>query len=628
MTLDINGYNDTFKAFVAFAQGRASGDDIARGSFGENGGLAGHEIHAGTTDRLRNWCNWRREDGEQNANNVTRTLFINAVIDMFGGRDRIPESVKKAMRTNDYGHGKPLTARRILLVKDAIDANGSMRKKALSCFHTPELRQAALDRGYRETELVRLARAVNFYAAAVGCSEEDALAVVAEPGTDANRLLRYGGRFLSNARNFADGLRLVGLFRGWYEGLLAAVAADKEASGGSRHPVHAADDSVTALNASWSTVLPEARLGVERFVFEHIAHDPGANLKATDPEEIFGAGNNLATAFVCQGFGKSAWNTLAQVPHEKRSVIYKSFGLLCVLARNPQQAKVGQGVRHFGTSLNGIVLARLLKNIDRLAELDGQGRLDAETIAAICFPDVAMQGPYKTKALYKALDHIVDEVTDGDDWTAGCRRVAIMQSTGCTAAEAFHADENGIELPQVPYLSAVQTELENLYSVENARDQLEGDLVRPFTYAPVANPEQHLLEDKDCNFNVTFPDGERLTTNSTAQGRANARRVTEKIETLCGRVHPRQMANVMMLLSQAGISILRGGLKSHDISSNEHSPVDFVLEHDAATGDITIRYSSPAGLPFAFSWSSTVRLNGTVTSTPFQFTDNPPLQTH
>ena len=91
MTLDINGYNETFKAFVEFAQARESGDDIARGSFGENGGLAGHEIHAaGADDQLRNWRNWRREGGEQNANNVTRTIFINAIIDMFGGRDRIP----------------------------------------------------------------------------------------------------------------------------------------------------------------------------------------------------------------------------------------------------------------------------------------------------------------------------------------------------------------------------------------------------------------------------------------------------------------------------------------------------------------------------------------------------------
>lgn len=626
MTLDINGYNETFKAFVAFAQGRASGDDIARGSFGENGGLAGHEIQAGTTDRLRGWRNWRREGGEQDANNVTRTLFINAVIDMFGGRERIPESVKKALRSSDYGHGKPLTARRILLVKDAIDANGTMRKKALSCFHAPELRQAALDRGYRETELVRLARAVNFYAAAVGCSEEDALAVVAEPGTDANRLLRYGGRFLSNARNFADGLRLVNMFGTWYGDLLAAVEADKEASGGSRHPVHAAGDSVTALNASWSSVLPEAHLSVERFVFEHLSHDPNANLKATDPEEIFGAEHNPATSFVCQGFGKSAWNTLAQVPHEKRAVLYKSFGMLCILARNPQQARVGQGVRHFGTSLNGIVLARLLKHIDRLSELEAQGRLDAETIAATCFPDVALQGPYKTKALFQALDHIVDQVTDGDDWTAGCRRVAIMQATGCTAEEAFQAYETGIEPPQVPYLSAVQTELGKLDSVENARDQLEGDLVRPFTYSPVAHPEQHLLEEKDCNFNVAFSDGERLATNSTEQGRANAKRVVEKVGALCGRVHPRQTANVMLLLSQAGISILRGGLAPRGIGSNEHSPVDFALEQDAATGDIAIRYSSPAGLPFAFAWSCTVSLNGTVSSTPFQFTDNPPLQ--
>ncbi len=70
MTLDINGYNDTFKAFVSFAQSRESKDDIARGSFGENGALAGHAIPAATTDRLRSWRNWGRNDDEQNANNI------------------------------------------------------------------------------------------------------------------------------------------------------------------------------------------------------------------------------------------------------------------------------------------------------------------------------------------------------------------------------------------------------------------------------------------------------------------------------------------------------------------------------------------------------------------------------
>ena len=79
--------------------------------------------------------------------------------------------------------------------------------------------------------------------------------------------------------------------------------------------------------------------------------------------------------------------------------------------------------------------------------------------------------------------------------------------------------------------------------------------MRHFTYAPAVHSEQHLIEDKDCNFNVAFSDGECLATNSTEQGRANARRVVKKVESLCGRIHPRQTATVMILLSQAGISI-------------------------------------------------------------------------
>lgn len=55
--------------------------------------------------------------------------------------------------------------------------------------------------------------------------------------------------------------------------------------------------------------------------------------------------------------------------------------------------------------------------------------------------------------------------------------------------------------------------------------------------------------------------------------------------------------------------------------SNEHSPVDFTLTKDAETGDVTIHYSSPKSLPFSFEWTATVKQNGYVTTTPFQFHD-------
>ena len=39
---------------------------------------------------------------------------------MFGGEANVPKSVKSAMRLQDYDQGKPLTARRIIAVRDAI----------------------------------------------------------------------------------------------------------------------------------------------------------------------------------------------------------------------------------------------------------------------------------------------------------------------------------------------------------------------------------------------------------------------------------------------------------------------------------------------------------------------------
>ena len=35
------------------------------------------------------------------------------------------------------------------------------------------------------------------------------------------------------------------------------------------------------------------------------------------------------------------------------------------------------------------------------------------------------------------------------------------------------------------------------------------------------------------------------------------------------------------------------------------------LSKDDATGDVTIRYSSPEGLPFSFEWTATVKVDGT-----------------
>lgn len=66
--------------------------------------------------------------------------------------------------------------------------------------------------GYMKSELPKLARAAHFYAQAKNVDETEALREVTRAGSEANRLMNYGGRFLESASNFQDGLRLISQF--------------------------------------------------------------------------------------------------------------------------------------------------------------------------------------------------------------------------------------------------------------------------------------------------------------------------------------------------------------------------------------------------------------------------------
>ncbi len=134
---------------------------------------------------------WTRTKKEYKTNDDTRKLFKTAIVNMFGGESKIPESVKKAMLLSDYDSGSPLTARRILTVKAAIDADGTAKaRSAILVLETfsPEVKAAARALGYFPKELPRLARAAHLYAQATGLNEMDAMHAVAEPGSKANRL--------------------------------------------------------------------------------------------------------------------------------------------------------------------------------------------------------------------------------------------------------------------------------------------------------------------------------------------------------------------------------------------------------------------------------------------------------
>ncbi len=64
---------------------------------------------------------WRQQHSKD-INDEIRTLFKNTILRMFGAKDvqNLPDDVQTAMKTGDYGKGKPLTARRIIAVSKAI----------------------------------------------------------------------------------------------------------------------------------------------------------------------------------------------------------------------------------------------------------------------------------------------------------------------------------------------------------------------------------------------------------------------------------------------------------------------------------------------------------------------------
>ena len=224
MALDINGYTATFNEFVQFAQRNINvGDETANASAKiQKGPLDGPKIVAVTNSLTDEVHKWTHTNDEYAVNDRTRAIFKAAIVNMFGGESKIPASVKKAMILSDYDCGKPLTARRILAVKAAIDADGTAKARSakirLETF-SPEVKESAFNLGFFKHELPKLARATHFYMQVTGLSELEAMLQVAEPGTKANRLMSYGGRFMENAENFADGLRLMDLFATWHADL-------------------------------------------------------------------------------------------------------------------------------------------------------------------------------------------------------------------------------------------------------------------------------------------------------------------------------------------------------------------------------------------------------------------------
>ena len=629
MALDINGYNAVFKKFTDFAQAKVDAGQtkaIADAHL-QQPLLGGRRVLAVSTARNDAVHKWTRTNDQYIVNDRTRDLFRKAVADMFGGESKIPASVKEAMLLSDYNAGKPLTARRIMAVKAAIDADGTAKARSekfrLESFDVPANKAAMLAKGYSKAELPRLARAAHFYAEINHCSEAAALEALTTSGSKANRIMQYGGRFLESSANFSNGLRLLDSFATWFAETKAALGALGK---GRNFPDGA---SKTLLNGDSSYFGDDVLRGMEKFVFEEFACNAAHNLAEQDPEKLFGMENNAAMRLFGRGLANSFTQTVANIPPAKRAAFYAAMDAAFPLVSDPAVAKLSppqrkaQGFQTVPHIDRGNVIGRVMKNLDKLQALLDKGPLTLRAFVKTCFPEARSYSIAGVNALVEEYEmamngDIINDIDPKYPRNLSGPMQLLMEETGCTIEEAFTA-ANGGKRPPVPKYAASGTLPLSAFdgTVREARDQLEGDLIRPANYS-IKDGQEDILSD-DAGFRFTFPDGASFKTNGSAEGRARIPTVADKVEELCGAVHREQASSVMMMLSQSGLGALRGGLSGYGVISSEHSAVDFTLSKDAETGAVTITYSSPEELPFRFEWTATVDVFGNVTSTPPKF---------
>ena len=628
MALDINGYNADFNAFVKFAQDSFitnAKKAVARFEIGA-APLEGGRLIVAASPQFDKVGKFRDQD-QKNLNNDIRTAFRNAIIDMFGGESRIPASVKDAMLLKDYGKGKPLTARRIMAVKAAIDKDGSVK---LNTFRSADAGTVALNKGWSKAELPKIARAARFLSDATGVDEFTAIDQLSTPGSKANRLMNYGGRFMDNAQNFANGLRLMDSFANWYNGICDTMKPVHQQNRDVRDFSPA--DTFTKLNIDANMLDLDYVKGLEKFAFEELAANPKANLAETDMEKLFGFKNNKAMCCLGTGFGSSFYSTFANVPKEKRAVIYTALNAFTVPAKNAQEAhnKNLGGGSYTRLSINHapIVISRILKNFDKAEAMFNSGKLTAKNVIKEFFPEIPEKGSYDYKTINNYLDGIntLLVIDDRYDDVSG-PTVLAMQNSGCTFEETVQNLREGKMPPPPKYLSTGSMRLSDFDgTVNGGRTLISGDLNRPdYCYHFKNDLEKPLvMPERQPGFGFNFPGQEKFFTNSTEQGTANITRVGDNVVAMCGAVHVAQANSVMTMLSQSGLSNLRGGLPQIGATSNEHAPVDYTLTKNDETGDITIKYTSPEALPFKFEWTATVDISGNVTTTPMAVAMNSP----
>ena len=547
--------NATFNQFVNWAQSKTdeNATAFAQSAIGQKGSPLTVSEHAGDKIGVAGW--WKRTALMKRENNTTRDIFRNAVIDMFGGLSKIPQAVRKAMELDNFnGGGKPLSARRILAVKTAIDnlnagtspsagtdpakiiayglkmnaggllpaqrgiaamTNATTGRTAAveSAFLKGDGAKRALAAGYRQSELPRLAKTFALFKLATNATDEDAIKAALDPASKASRLASYGGRFTQSVQSFRTGLDLMDRFAEWYRKLGIDIGQNKF-------------NTPTKVNVTASYITESELLGYETFVFQDFAIRLDVNLDEPNDEKLFGIKNNDAMNFFARGNGHACTGTLLRLSPEKRQVVYAAFRAI-----EPPWTKNPRRISTYVSDNTGH-LARILRHYDEVKALISAGKLDRVSLNKIINPD--MPSNYTSQQI---SDEIIKRKSNACASTRGMGVAVanLMNRTGCTLGEAIDAVKTGKKLAELDDIAPTQVTLNHIDgTTKGGRQKILGDLKRPYN-VKYAKDNKPVLADENCHFTVKIG-GETIRCENGEDSDINAH-IADKIENLCGKVH-------------------------------------------------------------------------------------------
>jgi len=266
-------------------------------------------------------------------------------------------------------------------------------------------------------------------------------------------------------------------------------------------------------------------------------------------------------------------------------------------------------------------VARVLKHWDELEELREEGHLDRAHVVPILYGDLGLPPDATNAQINQAINDLLLPL----DYAVSQNIQSLMSMSGETFDACREAHEQGRGLPNAPGVAGFSPPIDGVNGPENARDTMVGDLHRPATAWRIPG-NTGILTEANIRYVVHFPGDETLVSkfglaeNPEVMAANNA--IADKIERLCGKVHEKQLAAVYYALSQSAASVLKGAFLARGVASDEHMALTYTLSRDNLTGVVTIVYSQPEGLkdrdnhPLNFHWTTTVAVDGTVTTTP------------